>query len=206
MKTKTIVFDLFNTLVYIQKNNRFFIEIYKASENGFELSISEYLNLIMTNPIDRVIVLLGDKFKVLFEQKMDLLKEEIDSIIAFEETVEVLENLSKKFDLYLISNLASPYKAVLKDLNLEQYFIKTIFSCDTGYQKPEIKIFLEVEKDSGLEKGEILMVGDSLKADIKGSNMIGWNSLRICRNKDRLKNFEINNLKEIFQYIRHYQD
>lgn len=47
-QTKVVVFDLYNTLVEITDNRNFFLQIYKASTNSFNLSLSSYLKTIMT--------------------------------------------------------------------------------------------------------------------------------------------------------------
>ena len=129
------------------------------------------------------------------------LLQQIESVKLYPESKEILNSLSSKYELYLISNLASPYKAPYFKLELASYFKDYIFSCDIGCMKPDREIFKIVEKRSGYSGNSILMVGDSKRSDIRGSKRMKWESLRIDRKKKHLSKGEIGSLEEIINHI-----
>ncbi|MGH3273889.1 MAG: HAD family hydrolase, partial [Streptosporangiaceae bacterium] len=54
-------------------------------------------------------------------------------------------------------------------------------SADTGWCKPEREAFATVEELSGLEPGQLLHVGDSLRADVAGATAAGWHAAYLRR-------------------------
>ena len=201
MKIKVVVFDLYNTLIETGHSENFFRDIYKRSETGFGITFSAYSDYLLKNKLEEVIKILPKEFEDLLRKYETELLQQIDSVKLYPESIEVLNSLSSKYELYLISNLASPYKAPFFKFGLANYFKDCIFSCDTGFIKPDRKIFKIVEQRSGCSGNSILMVGDSKKSDIKGSRRMKWESLRIDRKKKNLSKGEIGNLEEIKDYI-----
>ncbi|TCI85829.1 HAD family hydrolase [Tenacibaculum sp. M341] len=199
--TKVIVFDLYNTLVEIQKPTKFFLKLFKESRNGFNMDISSYLNLVMTKSVKELIRILPLEFEELYVENFSALTTEIASVEVYKEVLEVLSILSKDFELYLLSNLAEPYKKPVLATDLHLFFDHMIFSCDFGALKPSRTIFKEVEKISGKHSKEILMIGDSYKADIIGAQSMGWNTLMINRKKSN-EDFDIQNLHELNELLK----
>lgn len=198
--TKIIVFDLYNTLIEIKKPSKFFITLYKASKKGFNLSITSYLHLVMTKDIEELKQTLPTDFKKLYIQKEGLLNNELNSVFVYDDVVEVLSFLKQHFKLFLISNLASPYKKPFFEANLECFFENILFSCDVGIIKPNPFIFKEIETITKVKPNEILMIGDSYNSDIKGAKNMGWSHLMINR-KNQSNNFDIRSLREIKDLI-----
>ena len=178
---KTIVFDLYNTLIEIKESNHFFLELFRNSKNGFDLEISAYLRLIMTVDIDELLDILPQEFENLYNKNIAELEKELDSVFIYDEVFDVLKDLKKDFTIFLISNLASPYKEPVFINGLDTFFDEMIFSSDYGYVKPNQEIFKEVEIITKNNPNEILMIGDSFKSDIVGANTMGWNYLQIKR-------------------------
>nr|WP_317170557.1 HAD family hydrolase [Flammeovirga aprica] len=141
------------------------------------------------------------EFSNLYDEKHNDLINELESVIIYSEVLNVLQDLKQNFRIFLISNLASPYKKSVFDNNLDHYFEKMIFSCDYGCLKPENDIFKEVEKITKNEPSEILMIGDSFKSDIIGARKMKWNYLKINRNTPITKGYEIKDLSEIRKHI-----
>lgn len=197
---KTIVFDLYNTLIEIKESNHFFLKLFKISQNGFDMDVSAYLQLVMKNDLSELRDILPPEFSTLYDKNLPELEQELDSIVIYEEVLHVLEDLKKHFQVFLISNLASPYKEPVFYNNLDQYFEKMIFSCDYGFLKPNKEIFKEIEKFTSNKPNEILMVGDSFKSDIVGAKNMGWNYLKISRYTPISKDYEIKNLNEIIKH------
>jgi FMN phosphatase YigB (HAD superfamily) len=201
MKNQIIVFDLYNTLIEIQNKKHYFIKLYKMSYNGFNLKILDYITLIMTNNLNDLFSLLPIEFKILYHENISILNEELNSIVIFDDVLNILGELQKEARLYIISNLATPYKIPIYNLKLVHYFENIIFSCDYGYIKPSKKIFQLVENNTKCKKQEILMIGDSEKSDIQGARNMEWNYLKINRKGKNLKEYEIKHLSEIKTYI-----
>lgn len=194
---KAIVFDLYNTLIEIKKPNHFFLKLFKISQDGFGMDVSSYLQLVMKNDIEELRGLLPIEFSSLYDERIIDLTNELDSIVIYNEVIDVLKDLKQDFRIFLISNLASPYKKRVFSNNLNHYFEKMIFSCDYGVLKPNNEIFKEIERITECKPNEILMIGDSFKSDIIGARNMKWNYLKINRITSVLKNYEIKNLNEI---------
>lgn len=198
---KTIVFDLYNTLVEIKEPKHFFLTLYKNAKDGFGLDAASYVQLVMKNNLDKLKRVLPSEFDQLYKTYYPELEQELNSITVYSEVFEVLDALKKDYQIFLISNLASPYKEPVLNTDLNAYFDKMIFSCDFGYLKPEKEIFLEVENITDNKASQILMVGDSLKSDVLGAQHMGWNALKINRQVKVSAEYEISNLREIVERI-----
>ncbi|CAL2102279.1 putative Glyceraldehyde 3-phosphate phosphatase [Tenacibaculum sp. 190130A14a] len=194
---KTIVFDLYNTLIKIKEPKHFFVKLYRKSKNGFNLDISSYMKLVMTKSLVELEEMLPSEFKKLFKENKNDLEKELNSVVVFKEVYNILSRLEKCYNLFLISNLAEPYKEPFFDKKLDQYFEKVIFSCDYGSIKPEEKIFKEIEEITGNQPNEIMMIGDSLKSDIEIPKRLGWHFFRIERKEIGKDGDDVLDLKEI---------
>ncbi|MGX6961618.1 YjjG family noncanonical pyrimidine nucleotidase [Vagococcus xieshaowenii] len=88
---------------------------------------------------------------------------------------KVLDQLKKEKQLYVVTNgVAVTQKKRIQKAGLEAYFNEIFISEEIGYQKPSPLFFKHVlgsieEKDLQ----DILMIGDSLSADILGGNQVG---------------------------------
>ncbi len=197
---KIIAFDLYNTLVEIKGSKHFFLKLYKFSKNGFGLKFSEYLTLIMTEELNELCRVLPTEFNDLYSLHKEILEKELNSVEVYKEVHNVLKDLSKSYRLVLISNLASPYKIPIYKLGLDVYFEYMLFSCEFGALKPDKILFRDVEKVMGVKASEILMVGDSFKADILGARNVGWNTLQLKRENYKSQHRKIDSLKKILNY------
>lgn len=202
MNIEVIVFDLYNTLIEIKQKRNLFTKLFRKCQLQIELPFEEYINLILTREIEGLTKELPHPFFEEYTFLLPELEEEMNSIILFPETKSVIENLASKYKLYLISNLASPYKQPFFDLNLSNWFEEAIFSCDYGIRKPNREIFKYVEEFSGKSRKQILMVGDSLNSDIRGAKQLGWNYLRVDRKTLNRKTWEIKSLREIEKQLK----
>ncbi|MCH5241259.1 MAG: HAD family hydrolase [Muribaculaceae bacterium] len=89
----------------------------------------------------------------------------------------VLEELSKKYPLVLVSNFYGNIESVLKDFGIFDCFKKVIESAKVGVRKPDTKIFELGIKALELKPEEVLVVGDSLKNDINPAKKLGCHTL-----------------------------
>jgi len=198
---KVIVFDLYNTLMFIKNSKHFFVKLYKASTNGFNMNLHKYLNVLMTTDLQEVILKLPLEFKQLYIENIDVLAEELSSVTVYDDVFKELRCLSEIYRICLISNLASPYKEPVFTTKLNEFLEEMIFSCDFGFMKPNSVIFREIENRCNVQSNEILMVGDSFKSDILGAKKAGWHSLRLNRNNSFVLENDIQNLKDLKQML-----
>lgn len=90
---------------------------------------------------------------------------------------EVLEELSKKYPIVLVSNFYGNIETVLADFGILECFKKVIESAKVGVRKPDPAIFELGVKALGLKPEEVLVVGDSIKNDIDPAKKIGCQTL-----------------------------
>lgn len=117
---------------------------------------------------------------------------------------ELLEYLYSKYDLYVVSNgFRFVQESRVKIGKFDKYFKELFLSEDIGIQKPDIRFFdYCYEKIGCPPKEELILIGDSLSADIQGG--INFNVETIWFNKnnepqnDTIKpTYTVNHLKEI---------
>jgi len=208
MSVKTIFFDLMDTLVYVDKKavKKHLANIPTKKEEtinwlkaGFmQALVAEELNVDYATLRDYLLthdfhdlnefISSGQRFthsrlneKTLhISKKLTLIAR--NNTHLFPETIEILEYLySNGYNLYLYSNLMSPYKEIVKSLGLEKYFIKTIFSCEKGCKKPEGTLF---QHYTFQKNKQAIMVGDNWHSDIIGAYQGDIPSIYIDRNND----------------------
>ncbi|MDE6266938.1 MAG: HAD family hydrolase [Muribaculaceae bacterium] len=85
----------------------------------------------------------------------------------------VLEKLSARYPMMLVSNFYGNVEEVLRDFNLRQFFKGIIESAVVGVRKPDPAIFMLGVVALGLKPDEVLVVGDSLRKDIRPARSIG---------------------------------
>jgi FMN phosphatase YigB (HAD superfamily) len=65
----------------------------------------------------------------------------------------------------------------LQELGLDRYFESVGVSCDAGYMKPHPALYQRVIDEMGIDPRETAMVGDSLRADVEGSQALGMTAV-----------------------------
>lgn len=89
---------------------------------------------------------------------------------TFPEAESVIEELSRKYKLAIVTNGIKEVQINrLNKSNIGKYFDEVITSEEVKAAKPDQKIFTHALKRMGVKnKEKVLMIGDSLTADIKG--------------------------------------
>lgn len=126
-----------------------------------------------------------------------------DEKMAFPETLMVLNSLSKKYKMLLLTNTTYySFNKLNKKYPLNKYFDIILPSYETGLLKPDEKFFRLALKRMKLKPSEVLMVGDSLQSDYEPALKLGINALLIDRNDIHPKiNNRIRSLTEIKKYL-----
>ena len=178
MKTKSIIFDLYNTLLYTEYKAKPYLNLFRTLGLTKE-EMNFWRDKVMSEnfSFEELKEEIRPGSNVYTTQYEYDVKEENESTHLFDDTEFVLNELSKRYDLYLISNIATPYKECFYNLGLERWIKDPIFSCDVGYSKPDPNIYKIVIERSGLQPGQLLMIGDSVRADYEGALNCGIKSI-----------------------------
>ncbi|WP_190809644.1 YjjG family noncanonical pyrimidine nucleotidase [Flagellimonas sp. S3867] len=96
----------------------------------------------------------------------------------FPHTQDVLEYLSPKYRLHIITNgFQEIQEKKLKGSKIHHYFDQIINSETAGVKKPHPYIFELALEKARVSPKKALMIGDSLEADIMGAQSVGLHAL-----------------------------
>lgn len=202
---RKIIFDLDNTLMMF--NDKYYYDYSKVINGTYEDGLKLY------NSIGKY-----EKTSKLYNKK-DIIKfinndldtnYTLDTFNKLEKTIannwvkfipdgtyEVLEYLSNKYELYVLTNWFSDNQAErLKNADLIKYF-KEVVGADKVLRKPSIDGYLYIIGDSNLE--DVIMIGDNIDIDIKGANDTGIKSILVDY-KNRYPNYK-NRITDIKQLL-----
>lgn len=123
---------------------------------------------------------------------------------------EVIEKLSKKYRIYLVTNgTLSVQRGRLKSSGIEKYLKGVFISEEVGYNKPSIEYFNKCfEQIPNFKKENTVIIGDSLTSDIQGGKNAGIKTIWFHRPQDRTKNpepkpdYEIQSLKSLLEMLK----
>lgn len=93
------------------------------------------------------------------------------------EASPVLEKLSEKYPIVLVSNFYGNIETVLEDFGIRKYFEAIIESAVMGVRKPDPRIFEHGVKALGLLPEQTLVIGDSFRKDIVPAESIGCQAI-----------------------------
>ena len=102
-------------------------------------------------------------------------------------TRQMLGALQGRYPLGLLSNFTHPPAArtILKRTGLNSFFDVVLISGDLGFRKPHPSVFRRLIEQLGVEKEQILFVGDDPEPDIEGAMRAGLNPLWMTYVRDR---------------------
>ena len=182
LNTKAVIFDCFGTIMEItnkQHPYRFLVKY--LSQRGYKNP--DFAVWIMTNPVSLESIEKASGIEIDQQAKIDfknLLQKDLHSIIAYPEVNRLLGNLKRaQIKTMLCSNLAEPYgkAAKSKTLPLDYYLL----SYEIGYIKPQKEIYQRCQDELGLNKEQIIFVGDTYEDDYKGAAEFGFDSYWLTR-------------------------
>ena len=114
------------------------------------------------------------------------------------ELIKVIKYLSKKYDLYAISNWFTKTQSIrLEKMGVLKYF-KKIYGADINYYKPDKRVFDVILKD--YNKEDCISIGDSLKNDVQLPISLGMHA--IWKTKEKSLEYQtIERLTELIQLL-----
>lgn len=88
-------------------------------------------------------------------------------------TCAVVQRLSQRYPLVLVTNFYGNMPVVLREFNLDRYFPVIVESSVVGVRKPDPALFALGVESLALPAGDIVVVGDSYKKDIFPAKSLG---------------------------------
>jgi putative hydrolase of the HAD superfamily len=123
----------------------------------------------------------------------------------FPYSVELLEYISSKYNLYLVTNGFKEVQYLkIKNCNIEKYFDKVFTSEEVGCNKPNREYFEFVLENTGSTPKNSIIIGDDIEVDIKGAAQLGIDTLWFNNNNevhDFKPSYEVKSLKEITEIL-----
>lgn len=173
--TKGIIFDLYGTLLETKVKTKPYLNLFKSLGLS-KAEITYWSHKVQTENFESFNEL-KEKIKPgypLYTENLEYeVKEEIQNTSVYFDTYSTLKKLKPYYRLFLLSNIATPYKKSFYNEGLDQYFEKVFFSCDIGFRKPETGAYQTILDYSGLKPKQLLMIGDSKVSDYEGALNIG---------------------------------
>ncbi len=128
----------------------------------------------------------------------------------YSDCAEVLEVLSKKFQLGIIANQPTGSEQRLEKFGIRHYFDTIVASAEIGFAKPDPRIFKAALEMAKCSPSECVMVGDRLDNDIAPAADLGMHTVWIKQGWGALGNvdllaknpdFTVENLIELLKYF-----
>lgn len=119
---------------------------------------------------------------------------------------EVLEYLSGKYNLYILSNGFKELQShKMRSSGIDEYFKKVVLSDDIGILKPWPEIFHFALSTTQSELNNSLMIGDSWENDIVGAAGVGMHQVfyNLSGRTDLpfAPTYQITDLKDLFNFL-----
>jgi putative hydrolase of the HAD superfamily len=143
-----------------------------------------------------------NKFKLKYDWRK-LLNDYRCEIKAFSDSHEVLEGLSEKFNLIIISNAKKEFIDIqLDETKLRSYFTHVFSSLsDFNTVKKVPEIYSDICNILKIEPHEMIHIGDHKEFDYESPRKIGIRSIYLDRKKNEKGPYLINNLTDINRIV-----
>ncbi len=215
MPIKAVLFDMFDTLMLIERNHEFYspsiTRMYRYLEGkgvkvNFEKFNSTYIEvrdglykkaeLNWEEPhfnvrIAETLKRLGYPYDVsdpVVAAATGEFCEEFMKYVRMDADADLmLRKLHKSYRLGMISNFAIPecVLRLLKEAGIDSLFDVIVVSGAVNKRKPAAEIFKSTLKLMGLEASEVVFVGDTVDADIEGAKAVGIRAVYIERREQK---------------------
>lgn len=173
--TKGIIFDLYGTLLETKVKTKPYLKLFRSLGLTKE-EISLWSHKVQTENFTSFEELkeLIKPGSTIYTGQLDYeVREEIQNTFVYSDTILTLKRLKPHYRLFLLSNIATPYKECFFNEGLDEYFEKVFFSCDIGFRKPESGAYQTILDYSRLKPNQLLMIGDSKVSDYEGAMNCG---------------------------------
>lgn len=209
---KAIIFDFWGTLAengtYSPLKQTYKILRLRIPFSGF---VEKFERVFMTEEFESQAEGLKKAFKAFNVNFNESLIEKLIAIWnmnklfakPYDDTISCLEQLKKmNIKVGLVSNCnKDSTEYVLEKFKLSDYFDVIALSWKEKCLKTDKKMFESVVKKLGVDKEEVVVVGDSLETDIEGANKAGLKSVLIDRRNTRQYQPKIQSLEELKNHL-----
>src|ERR1043166_1468067 len=104
----------------------------------------------------------------------------------YPEISDVLEKLTPRFRLAVISNFDGRLRFILENLGISNFFQHVFISSEVGADKPDPEIYRRALDLAQMQPNEVLHVGDDPERDWKGASTAGLSIFELDRSKNSL--------------------
>lgn len=104
----------------------------------------------------------------------------------YPEISDVLEKLTPRFQLAVISNFDGRLRFILENLGISNLFQHVFISSELGADKPDPEIYRRALDLAQMQPNEVLHVGDDPERDWKGASTAGLSIFELDRSKNSL--------------------
>lgn len=215
MPIKAVLFDMFDTLMLIEKNHEFYspslIRMYNyLYKNGMDIPFDKFnevyikvrdalyveADLNWEEPhfnvrVSQTLKNLGYDYDIsspiVITATNEFCKEFMKYVQIDQNAKTMLEKLHGKYKLGIVSNFAIP-ECLLKLLNdngLDGLFDAVVVSGAVNKRKPSPEIFEGALKMLDVSAYETVFVGDTIDADVEGSKAVGMKVIYIERREQK---------------------
>ena len=211
MQIKAVLFDMFDTLMLIERDHEFYSPALKRMHNylttqGVDVSFDRFREAYIeardalyakadanfeephfNARVVNALRLLGYDYDVsspVVASATSEFCEEFSKYVHVDEHAKaVLRGLHGKYKLGIISNFAIPecVLKLLKSHDLDRMFDLIVVSGAVNKRKPSPEIFASALKVLGVSAAETVFVGDTADADIGGAKSVGMKAIYIQR-------------------------
>ncbi len=138
------------------------------------------------------------------EDWQSLLEDMKDKVFVFDDTIETLEYLSKKYKLIIVSNAEEKFLNIkIKAEELDKYFTKIYSaSSDFGISKKNKTMFKKILEDLKISEKEIIHIGDNRQLDYNMPKELGIRTFLIDRENKEKGESIIHSLTELKDILR----
>ena len=211
MQVKAVLFDLFDTLLLLEKDQAFYVpSLRKLHEflvkNGIRVSFEDFRRVYfevrdelytevkesLEEPhfnvrVSRTLRRLGYNFDVSHPVVVGATGAFADEFMRYvrldADALDVLRKLHEKYKLGLVSNFAIPECArrLLDKFSLREFFDVVLVSGEINKRKPSPEIFERALEILGVDASRAVFVGDMPGLDVKGAKNAGIMAVLIER-------------------------
>jgi len=209
---KALIFDCWGTLFtnsqkphpFSQFANRLnhtiddhtFLKAFEHHLMTEEESVAQHIRLLLSDLNIEATTDLVDELR-------DIMLNSLPTQIPYDDTIETLNRLKNKYRLILLSNsFHEGFTSLQSHYPLNDWFEMVILSYKENIIKPNPLFYDKIIKKTGLEKNELLMIGDNYNDDILAAKEVGIEGILLDR-RDRYPDIsnKIHTLSELETFL-----
>ncbi|WP_440121011.1 YjjG family noncanonical pyrimidine nucleotidase [Tenacibaculum sp. Ill] len=120
----------------------------------------------------------------------------------FDDAIEVLQYLEKKYHLHIITNgFEEVQNLKLEKSGIHTFFREIITSECVGVKKPNPKVFEFALGKAGAKAHQSVMIGDSYEADVMGAINSGMRAIHFSQENKGTEGQRVSTLVELKKYL-----